>query len=581
MKTLVLPLILLAGFFAFGQKTEENYSRTEYKTGTCKAYFQKEQLAGEVNEARIQTYLVSKLANLRDERTGLKLNYVQESPGGFHYSFTQTFQGVNVYQSEVKLNVSKGNTIHSVFDNSENTWGWVLNVDRANSNSVIALHPITHQPILTERRIENNYFEVLEANGEEVFRTCIVSFFAVDSMVTGKVFNPDPLTTSGNVYGVPFIDDTNKTNPSLDAQLQTVSFKAKFTDSVFTLESSFIRIVDFDVPNVPPATSNTAQFIYDRSQSGFEDVNAFYHMSTMQSHINSLGFNCANGIVEVDPHALSGSDQSYFSPGSFPNKIYFGDGNVDDAEDADVCVHEYGHFVSETASPSSNYGMQRTSLDEGFCDYLAGSYSKALNSFNDQWTFNWDGHNEFWKGRILNTTRIYPDSLTSSIYRNGEMWAASLYELHNDIGRVATDSLILQAHYSYTQNMSMADGAQLVIDAVTLLNNGKYYCPIYKALLGHGFVGYNPNNGCTVGIAKVDEPELLFMQDGVSFTIRNLKGDRLPLKIMDVSGQLVGEADINTSVFNYQNSNLSAGVYLVCAEVGKVTSVFKWCKLKQ
>jgi hypothetical protein len=299
----------------------------------------------------------------------------------------------------------------------------------------------------------------------------------------------------------------------------------------------------------------------------------------MQEHISSLGFNNADGVVEIDCHALSGSDQSYFSPGIFPYRIFFGDGNVDDAEDADVCVHEYGHFVSETASPSSNFGLQRTSLDEGFCDYLAGSYSKSISSYNDFWVFNWDGHNEFWKGRVLNTTKIYPYSMSTSIYRNGEMWSASLYELHNDIGRLATDSLILQTHYSYAQNLSMADAGQLLIDADTLLNNGKYYCPIYKALLSHGFVG--GNTGCIVGIGEEKELDIFFAQDGTSFTLHTVTEQKAQVKILDINGQVLDEMELNDSLLNYRNSNFASGIYLVSIKNKQAEKVFKWFKASQ
>ena len=186
------------------------------------------------------------------------------------------------------------------------------------------------------------------------------------------------------------------------------NFTTTFTGSQFILENKFIHVADFDAPTAAPVTSATPQFYFDRSQSGFEDVNAFYHITTMQQHIQSLGFACADSLAEIDTHAVGGADNSYFSPVSNPHRIYYGTGGVDDAEDADVLVHEYGHSVSETAAPNSNSGQQRNSLDEGFCDYMAGAYSKSISTFNDNWMFNWDGHNEFWNGRVLNSTWVYP-----------------------------------------------------------------------------------------------------------------------------------------------------------------------------
>jgi hypothetical protein len=582
MKTSILcAALILVSLCSIAQKTEEDYSPPHYKSGPCKSSFLKVNLEGEIKTSTVEKFLKGNLSNLKDPRVRVKLNYINESPGGFHYSFTQTFLGIDVFQSEIKVNLDRKNTIRSLFDNSENTAEWSLNAAAATERSVIAIHPVTQLPVIAARRIENNSTEILELDGEIIYSRSINAYFAPDSLVTGRVFVPDPLTSSGQLYGAPYADDTNKTNPSLDAELQTVSFTANFNGAVFTLESNYVHVRDFDLPTVAPSTSALPVFNFDRSQSGFEEVNAFYHISAMQQHIHSLGFDCADGLVEIDVHALSGSDQSYFSPGFFPNRIFFGDGGIDDAEDADVCVHEYGHFVSESAAPGSNFGQQRTSLDEGFGDYLAGSYSKSLSGVNDFWVFNWDGHNEFWKGRILNTAKIYPDSLSTSIYRNGEMWAAALFALHNDIGREATDSLILETHYSYAQNISMADAAQLLIDADTLLNNGHYYCPIYKNMRDYGFVGPTPNGPCAVAVEKVEELNLLFAQDGVSFTLRNFSGRKTQIKILNISGQVIDEVDFNQQGLNYSNSALASGVYLVAVKTHETEQVFKWCKVKQ
>ena len=73
---------------------------------------------------------------------------------------------------------------------------------------------------------------------------------------------------------------------------------------------------------------------------------------------------------------MGGADNSYFSPTTKPQRIYFGEGGVDDAEDADVCVHEYAHFISYNAANGSNVGAERNSLDEGF-----GDYNKAFIKF--------------------------------------------------------------------------------------------------------------------------------------------------------------------------------------------------------
>jgi len=576
MKTPLTLSLVLGSLLSFSQKTDEDYSPAQYKTSNCRSSFQKIQLEGANTAENIQQYLKKTLANLKDNRTDLKFNYKSESPGGYHYSFTQTFNGVEVYQSEIKVNIDKQNVIRSIFDNSENTGNWNLNTTGAVTNSVIALKDDV--PVLCERKIIN-HTEVLEANSEMIFERDVNSYFAQDSLVNGRVFLPDPLTSALQNYVCPYCDNSDATSFQLDAELQTVNILTTFTGSQFLLENSFVRVSDFDLPTIAPATSTTGQFYFNRSQSGFEDVNAFYHINTMHQHIHTLGFGCADSLIEIDPHAMSGADNSYFSPLASPKRLYFGTGNVDDAEDADVCVHEYGHFVSETAAPSSNVGQQRNSLDEGFGDYLAASYSGALSNYNSNWVFNWDGHNEFWNGRILDAAWVYPDDITGSIYHNGQIWSAILWCIRNSIGRDATDSIILQAHYSYAQNLSMPQAGQLLLDADTLLTGGKYTCPIYACLFYRGLAPNNPLINCSVGIKEEENFPIQFLNHDNSFSLINPNGEKIQLQILNLQGQLIASTDENQPVFNYQNSNLSSGIYLINIRLINTSKTFKWSKL--
>ena len=576
MKKAITAFLVAVTFSAFAQKTDADYSPTYYKSSTCRSSFAKVKLEGTIDTKAVQEYLKQTILNLKDYRTGLKLNYKNESPGGFHYSFTQTFNGVAVYQSEIKLNTDKQNTIRSLFDNSENTADWRLNTTNATENSVIALR--NDIPFLCQRENRNGNTEVLIANGEVVFARDTRAYVNQDSIVSGKVFNPDPLTSAQQNYGAPYSDRNDSTNTQLDAQQQTVYFTATFTGSQFLLENAFVRVREFDSPIAAPATSSTPQFYFDRSQTGFEDVNAFYHINQMQQHIHSLGFGCADSLVDIDTHAVGGADNSYFSATTNPQRIYYGTGEVDDAEDADVCVHEYGHFVSEIAAPGSNDGPYRNALDEGFGDYLAGSYSRGISTYRDNWLFNWDGHNEFWNGRILDAAWKYPEDLTGSIYRNGQIWSAVLWCINGSIGRVATDSLILQTHYAYAANISFPDAAQLLMDADTLLTGGKYACPIYVCLFQHGLHPNNPFINCGVGLSEPENFPVQFSNQNNSFSITNSSSSVIEIQVLSVTGQLVWSGSETQPIFTFNNAGLVSGIYLVSIKLNGAVKTFKWNK---
>jgi len=576
MKKVITVFLVAVAVSGFAQKTDADYSPTQYKSSTCRSSFTNVKLDGVIDTKAVQQYLKQTLANLKDYRIGLKLNYKNESPGGFHYSFTQTFNDVAVYQSEIKINTDKQNTIHSIFDNSENTSAWDLNTSSKTASSVIALR--NDIPVLCQREIRNGNTEVLTSNDEVVFARDIRSFVNQDSVVSGKVFNPDPLTSAQQNYGAPYADFGDTTNAQLDAQRQNVNFTATFNGSQFVLQNQFVEIIDFDGPTAAPAVSTTPQFYFNREQSGFEDVNAFYHISQMQQHIHSLGFGCADSLVAIDPHAVGGADNSYFSPTTKPQRIYFGEGGVDDAEDADVCVHEYGHFIAETAAPNSNTGSQRSALDEGFGDYLAGSYSRSVNTTQDNRVFNWDGHNEFWNGRVLDATWTYPDDLTGSIYRNGQIWSAVLWCLNGSIGRAATDSIILQTHYSYASNISFPDAAQLLMDADTLLTGGKYACPIYVCLFQHGLAPNNPLINCGVGISEAKNFPVQFFNQSNSFSIINPSSSVIELQVLNITGQLIWSVSEIQPIFTYNNTGLASGIYLVSIRMNGAVKTFKWNK---
>ncbi len=582
MRQVALLLFVLQFMSADAQKIGVANIAAEYK-GNCRASFTKTKLEGENDTTAINKWLTSALENLKDPRCSIKLNYVTESPGGKHYSFTQLFLNIPVYQSEIKINVDKQNVVHSLFDNSYDTRIWNVDISAAEKNEdnieyVIAIDPPRAQPVLAQRNIINHRLETLSANGRIIFQQNINCYFSQDSMVSGKVFNPDPLTSAQQFYDTTgtYVSHGDSDAVWLDAQEQIQNFRADFDSGHFSLRSPFVLLTNFGnaAPEVAPVTSTNGQFYYNRSQSGFQDVNAFYHISTYHNYVHGLGFNCADSLLAVDTHAFF-DDNSYFTWDYSPCRIYYGTGGVPDAEDADVVVHEYCHFLSFTAAPHSNVGSERIALDEGFCDYNAASYSKSISTFNDEWVYNWDGHNQYWKGRVVNSNKVYPTQLDGSVYDNGGIWSSALFSLNADLGREVTDSLIIQTHYSYAANILMSDAAQLLIDADTLLFNGEHSCSIYNRLVEHGLIAQP--NGCTSGISESNFTDIKFLQYGNSFTVISNSNSKVTLQILSITGSQIAQAiTTQQAVFNYQNSNIAAGIYLVAVTGETGSAVFKW-----
>lgn len=312
-----------------------------------------------------------------------------------------------------------------------------------------------------------------------------LAFAAQDTTVRATVFNPDPLTKAGVSYGGNYTDQTDGDVPELNAMRDTVSLRITLENDTFYLKGDYIELKDIELPYDIPVRQDLPNFYFTRAQQGFEDVTVYYHLQQYQNYVQSLGYtNLCNFPFWVDPHGMNGADNSYFSPGSnpFDGYISFGEGGVDDGEDADVIVHEYGHALSDAAAPGTNFGTERRGLDEGICDFIAASYSKDLYQFKWNELYTWDGHNEFWAGRMADQDLIYPIT-SSNIYHFGSLWVTVMMEIRQALGASITDRLQLQALYLNVANSNLPQAARNILIADTALYAGihtptllQYFC---------------------------------------------------------------------------------------------------------
>lgn len=307
----------------------------------------------------------------------------------------------------------------------------------------------------------------------------------------GMIWDPDPLSSAYAKYGDPGFSDfnDNDTDELNEERFVGELLDITFAGGVYRLEGPFVKVEDWDPPTVPVVTSvDPDSFNYTRSQSGFEDVLVYYFIDKTQRYIQSLGFNNVNNEDQVcDPHGADGADNSYYYPGS--DAIAWGEGGVDDAEDADVILHEYGHAIQHDQVPSWG-GGQEGAMGEGFGDYWAGSHSLTASAHHSNWVFNWDGHNGFWPGRILDAPYHYPENANGQIHDSGQLWSAGLWDIHTDpaMSRVVIDALVLQHHFMIGSSASMADAAAAIIQADLDIFNGEHYNLIVEKFGNRGFI---------------------------------------------------------------------------------------------
>lgn len=307
---------------------------------------------------------------------------------------------------------------------------------------------------------------------------------------TGYVFDPDPRTATNNES----LTDTSAAS-AFDAAYSTKSLRdLTVTSGVYKLTGPYVNIKNIESPATAPSTTTNGIWTAKRGNNAFDDTNVYYHLDTNQRYIQSMGFTGTKSIInrplDVDTDGVNGDDNSHYSYGGATDYLAFGHGCVNDSEDADVILHEYGHAIHRNIN-SSWSGGDTGAMGEGFGDYWAASHSLSVNngaSFHPEWAFSWDGHGACWAGRMLNkTTATYNSAKTygahQSVTENGvtfvsdELWSAPLYESMRALlaagkPRANIDKIILEAHFGLGSNVKMPAMATAIVNAAKTLFPG-------------------------------------------------------------------------------------------------------------
>lgn len=308
-----------------------------------------------------------------------------------------------------------------------------------------------------------------------------------DSTVKARVFLPDPLSRKGWIYGGNFRDRNDSNAVWLEGEMQTVILSCMFENDSFRLRTPRLSFADVS----PPFSNHAAgrdSLCFSRDQAEFEEVNIFYHITELQNWWNAMGFGDYSDTVVLDAHALFGTDESAFDPTVWPPTIEFGDGGVDDGEDADAPVHEYTHAAFNHLVPGGYNGTERKAVEEGICDFMAVAYSARFTSHQTGWVYNWDGHNEFWPGRNLLNQKTYPGSITSQSHSDGELFGAALLDLAMETGFDSALKIAMEAMPLMVAGMGMRQCARLMLQADSLTNEGRTAWSIIKAFYPRGLL---------------------------------------------------------------------------------------------
>ena len=580
--SLLTAILLPLSFSLFGQKMSNSNASNNQSIDLVKTSRNTSLPFYDGRFSNLKTSLENHL-NVQGEFS-LELKYQKSSLGGEHFLYEQILDGNLIYRGDIKVNLDKNGRMVSWYR-------FPINYSISSTNPIVTfssleiingMSPSNQKEIwfptengllaatLKEYHSDGSaiHLEVIEkANTDQIIYWRDLNSYShaalIDTNITVKVFNPDPLTTAQVNYGGVYSDQNDGDVAAINSQRQTKTVKASYSQGAFRLENPWIVMEDFEAPNTAVPTSSTPNFDFTRAQSGFEDVNVFYHLTVYQLYMQSLGFQLVSDPISADAHGWNGADQSSFSPFA---GLSFGEGGVDDGEDADVIVHEYGHAISYDASPNSNSGVERQTLDEAWGDYLAVSYSKSLNTHNWSNVFSWDGHNPFWPGRDAVSNKNYQNiSFSFNIYEHTDLWSGVLMEIQQQIGRAACDKVVLEGLYHSAFNMSFSDAALEIMAADTLLHFGQNAMAIYIGFNNRGILNI-PNIGIknehlgNSGISIYNSYG--FGEGSQSLTIESAQGDFTAL-LYDMNGSVILEQRSSGSTLEISPEGVSKGVYII------------------
>jgi zinc metalloprotease ZmpB len=308
----------------------------------------------------------------------------------------------------------------------------------------------------------------------------------------GSVFVPNPVQSLGNES----LTDMKDADAAVPA---TAYHDVPLThlDGSGLLSGDYASVVS---ETGDPAFSATNSFRYTRHQDEFEQVMAYYWVTEAQRYIHSLGFGEARRPIDNRPQRVRinqlGADNS-FATDHPKNELRFGKGGVDDAEDGEVILHEYGHAI-HFAQNFSFASEQAGAISEGFGDYWAVTVSdvvaKSLGVPENEplpCVADWDSTSytstlPHCLRRVDRDLR-FPADLSGEVHHDGQIWSRALWDIRQALGNVKADTLILQGSFDFP-GTTMPDLADRTVAAAKSLYGNSAAAAVRRAFVARGIL---------------------------------------------------------------------------------------------
>lgn len=312
------------------------------------------------------------------------------------------------------------------------------------------------------------------------------------SVGTAQVFVPNPVQSTG--------DESLTDQKDSDA---AVPASAYYRVTLTNLDGSgYLR---GDWANIrsetgAPAYSPTNTFIYTRHADEFEQVMAYYWITESQKYIQSLGFGSKYPPVNKESQDVRidtwGQDNS-FETTQPKDELRFGKGGVDDAEDAEVILHEYGHAIH--AGSGFVFGSEEAgAISEGFGDYWAVNFADIMAKRLGvpertplACVMDWDA--TYYTSTVphclrrLDANLHYPTDLSGEVHHDGEIWSQALLDIRQNLTPDVANTIILKAQINFP-GTTMVDLAQRTVNTAQQLYGNSAARVVKQAFAARGIL---------------------------------------------------------------------------------------------
>jgi Zn-dependent metalloprotease len=282
----------------------------------------------------------------------------------------------------------------------------------------------------------------------------------------GRVFDPNPVV---RLQDESLTDQDDADTPQLRHAYRGVRL-TKLDKGKTTLQGAYADNLSENAVSSPRRV-----YVYNRSQPGFEQVMAYYSITSAEEYLHRLGFRDVND--EPQDYSTTGltDDNSFYDPST--DAITFGTGGVDDAEDDEVIWHEYGHAIQDDQVPGFGETEEAGAIGEGFGDYWAVTMSQASSpdTATTPWAcvMDWDAtaYTDDTPHCLRRTDgpKVYPGDLAGEVHDDGEIWSHALWDVNRALGRTTANRVIIESQFSFTPDITMPQAAERTVQTARAL----------------------------------------------------------------------------------------------------------------